>query len=134
MDEEQISDEGITTGHGTFVAHTGDVRGHRSGAKHHMSSGKVTEDTLMRRIDTYGLVSPTKAKNVVRCFFRKYGIKKIKEKHADNDMIKLDQHDLCMICYKDPDPEKRLSVVVTVTDCESGMWKMGRLVKEDLGC
>ena len=27
-----------------------------------MSTGKVTEDILMRRIDTYGLVSPTKAK------------------------------------------------------------------------
>jgi hypothetical protein len=62
MDEEQISDEGISSGHGTFVAHTGDVRGHRSVVKQHMSTGKVTEDTLMRRIDTYGLVSPTKAK------------------------------------------------------------------------
>jgi hypothetical protein len=68
MDEEQISDEGITTGHGTFVAHTGDVRGHRSVTKQHMSTGKVTEDTLMSRIDTYDVVSPTKEKNVVWCY------------------------------------------------------------------
>ena len=99
MDEEQISDAGITSGHGTFVAHTGDVRGHRSTFKQHMSSGKVTEDTLMRRIDTYGLVSSTKAKNVVWYDIRKYDIKKIKEKHGDNDILKLDQQTLCMFCY-----------------------------------
>ena len=75
-----------------------------------MSEGKVTEDTLMRWIDTYGLVSPTKAKNVVQCFFRKYDIKKIKGKHAVNDMFKLDPHTLCMLCSRDPDPQQRCSV------------------------
>jgi hypothetical protein len=112
MDEEQISDEGISSGHGTFVAHTGDVRGHGSAAKQHMSAGKVTVDTLMRRIDTYGLVFPTKAKNVVWCLFRKYDFQKIKEKHAGNDMLKLDQHALCMLFYKNPDPEQRLKATV----------------------
>ena len=97
---------------GLFVVHTGDVRGHRSVVKQHTSGGKVTEDTLMRRIDIYGLVSPTKAKNVVWCFFRKYDIKKIKEKHGGNDILKLDQHALCMLCYKDPDPDQRLKVTV----------------------
>jgi hypothetical protein len=77
-----------------------------------MSSGKVTEDTLMRRIDTDGIVSRTKAKNVVWCYFRKYDIKKIKEKHGDNDILKLDQHVLFMFCYKDPDPDQRLKVTV----------------------
>ena len=57
--EDEIPDTGMTAGHGTFVADTGDVRGHRSVAKQ-----KVTEDILMRRIDTYGLVSPTRAKNI----------------------------------------------------------------------
>ena len=94
------------------MLHTGDVRGHRSAVKQHMSEGKVTEDTLMRRIDTYGLVSPTKARKVVWCFFRKYDIKKIKEKHTVNDILKLDQYVLCMFCYKDPDPEQRLKVTV----------------------
>jgi hypothetical protein len=112
MDEEQISDVSITTGHGTFVTHTGDVRGHRSAIKQHMSEGKVTEDTLMRRIDTDGLVSPTKARKVVWCFFRKYDIKKIKENHTVNDILKLDQYVLCMFCYKDQDPEQRLKVTV----------------------
>jgi hypothetical protein len=100
MDEEQISDAGITSGHGTFVAHTGDVRGHRSTFKQHMSSGKMTEDTLMRRIDTYGLVSSTKAKKRNNWYdIRKYDIKKIKEEHAGNDLLKLDQHALCILCY-----------------------------------
>ncbi len=63
-----------------------------------MSTGKMTEDQLMRRIDTYGLVSPSKAKNDVWVYFRKYDTKKIKEKHFDNDILKLDQHTLCMIC------------------------------------
>ena len=66
MDEDQISDEGITSGHGNFVTHTRDVRGHRFATKHHTNGGKVTEDTVMRRIDTYGLVSPTKGK---KCCF-----------------------------------------------------------------
>jgi hypothetical protein len=74
--------------------HTGDVRGHRSVVQQHMSTGKLTEDTLMRRIDTYGLTSTTKAKIVVWCYFRKYDIKKIKEKHVVNDIVKLDQYDL----------------------------------------
>ena len=78
----------------------------------YMSVGKVTEDTLMRRIETDGLVSPTKAKNVVWCCFRKYDIKKIKEKHGGNDILKLDQQALCMLCYKDPDPDQRLKVTV----------------------
>ncbi len=52
MDEEQISDAVITSGHRTFVVHTADVRRHRSSPKQHMTSVKVTEDTLMRRIDT----------------------------------------------------------------------------------
>ncbi len=52
MDEEQISDVVITSGHRTFVVHTTDVRRHRSSPKQHMTSVKVTEDTLMRRIDT----------------------------------------------------------------------------------
>jgi hypothetical protein len=80
----QISDEGITTDHGTFVVDTGDVGGHKSsGTKQYMSGGKVTEDTLMRRIE-----------------------------HVGNDILKLDKHDLCMFCYKDPDPEERLKVTV----------------------
>jgi hypothetical protein len=49
MDEEQISDEGISSGHGTFVAHTGDVRGHGSAAKQHMSAGKVG-NTISKRL------------------------------------------------------------------------------------
>ena len=53
-----------------------------------------------------------KGKNVVWCFFRKYDIKKIKEKHTVNDILKLDQYVLCMFCYKDPDPEQRLKVTV----------------------
>jgi len=44
--EDEIPDTGMTAGH---VADTGDVRGHKSVAKQ-----KVTEDVLMRRIDTYG--------------------------------------------------------------------------------
>ncbi len=44
--EDEIPDTSMTAGH---VADTGDVRGHKSVAKQ-----KVTEDVLMRRIDTYG--------------------------------------------------------------------------------
>jgi hypothetical protein len=39
-------------------------------------------------------------------------MKKIKKKHAGNDSLKLDQHALCMFCYKDPDAEQRLKVTV----------------------
>ena len=77
-----------------------------------MSTGKVTEDQLMRRIDTYGLVSPTKTKNVVWFYIRKYDIQKIKENHVGNDLLKLDQDDLCILCYKDRDTEQRLKVTV----------------------
>ena len=35
---------------------------------------------------------------------------KIKEKHAVNDILKLDQHVLCMLCCKDADAEQRLKV------------------------
>ncbi len=44
--------------------------------------------------------------------------KKIKEKHGVNDILKLDQHSLCMICYKNSDPEQRLKVTVKLgKDC-----------------
>jgi hypothetical protein len=98
MDEEQISDEGITR---TFVVDTGHVRVHRSVVKQTMSGEEVTEDTCMRRIDTYGLVSHTNAKTVVWWYFRKYDIKKIKEKYTVNDILKLDHHVLSMISYLD---------------------------------
>ena len=39
-------------------------------------------------------------------------MKKIKKKHAGNDSLKLDQHALCMFCYKDPGAEQRLKVTV----------------------
>ena len=41
MDEEEIPDDVITTGHGTFVEDTGDVRGRRSSDKQNMSTGKT---------------------------------------------------------------------------------------------
>ncbi len=50
--------------------------------------------------------------NVLWCYSRKYDIKKIKEKHAGNDSLKLDQHALCMFSYKDPGAEQRLKVTV----------------------
>ena len=43
MDEDEIPNTGMTTGHGTFVGDTGDVRGHRSVVKQNMSTRKVTE-------------------------------------------------------------------------------------------
>ena len=49
MDEDDIPDTSMTTGHGTFVEDTGDVRGHRSVVKQNMSSGKVTEDQFSHR-------------------------------------------------------------------------------------
>ena len=77
--EDEKPDTGVTTGHGTFVVDTGDVRGHRSVSKQNIFTGKVAEDQLMGRIDTYGLVTPTKTNNAVWCYFRKYDSKKIKE-------------------------------------------------------
>ena len=44
MHEDEIPDVGITTGHGTFVADTGDVRGHRSVAKQNMSRDRENCD------------------------------------------------------------------------------------------
>ena len=41
MHEDEIPDVGITAGPGTFVADTGDVRGHRPVAKQNMSTGKT---------------------------------------------------------------------------------------------
>jgi hypothetical protein len=36
----------------------------------------------------------------------------MKEKHGGNDILKLDQHVLCMFSYKDPDTDQRLKVTV----------------------
>ena len=35
---------------------------------------------------------------------------KIKVKHVGNDILKLEQHDLCMLRYKHEDPNQRLKV------------------------
>jgi hypothetical protein len=58
----------------------------------------VSEDFLHRHIQDYGLVCPERAKNLVWCFFQKFGSKKLKGA-ADN--LKLAQQALCTICLTD---------------------------------
>jgi len=58
-----MSSHGSSGGQGTFVPDVGDVRGHRDVPKQKTSSGKVTEDQLIRRIDTPGFEKSRILKN-----------------------------------------------------------------------
>ena len=66
----------------------------RNGAKRQRDVVKVFEDVLNRQIQDYGLVSPERAKNVVWCFFRKFGSKPLK---GQDDNLRLAQQVLCTI-------------------------------------
>ena len=58
----------------------------------------VSEDLFNQQIQDYGLVSPERTKNAVRCFFKKYGSKKLKGQDYN---LKLAQQALCTICLAD---------------------------------
>ena len=63
--------------------------------KRQRTTVKVSEDVLNRQIQHYGLVSPERVKNVVWCFFKKYGSKKIKDQDDKSKIgTTLPLHDL----------------------------------------
>ena len=93
MQEDSTINVQMLEGRGTFIAGTADgtVTDVRHRAKRQRAAVKVSEDVLNRQIQDYGLVSPERAKNVVWCFFKKYGSKKLKDQ---DDNLKLAQQAL----------------------------------------
>ena len=75
----------MVAGRGTFIADTtdGTVTQDRDPVKSQRVVVNMSEDLLNRQIQDYGLVSPERVKNVVWCFFKKYGSKKL-EGQGDN--------------------------------------------------
>ena len=57
MQEDRTSDHSteVTVDQGTFITGTGGVKEHRSEVKHKNTVVNVSEDTLILRIETYGL-------------------------------------------------------------------------------
>jgi len=100
MEAESTSNVPILAAGGTFIAGTADttVTEVRHSEKRHRACENVSEDLLNRRIQDYGLFCPERAKNLVWCFFQKYGSKNLK---SVEDNLKLSQQALCTICLTD---------------------------------
>ena len=99
MEEDSTSNVPMLAASGTFIAGTADgtVTGARHQAKRQRAAVNVSEDLLNRQIQDYGLVSPERAKNVVWCFFKKYGSKNLQGVDVN---LKLSQAALCTICLE----------------------------------
>ena len=100
MEVESTSNVPMLAAGGTFIAGTADttVTEVRHSTKRHRACENVSEDLLNRRIQDYGLFCPERAKNLVWCFFQKYGSKNLK---SVEDNLKLSQQALCTICLTD---------------------------------
>ena len=100
MEQDSRSNVAMLAARGTFIAGTAavTVTEARHSTKRHRADENVSEDFLHRRIQDYGLVCPERAKNLVWCFFQKFGSKKLK---GAEDNLKLAQQALCTICLTD---------------------------------
>jgi hypothetical protein len=100
METESTSNVPMLAAGGTFITGTADttVNEVTHSTKRHRACENVSEDLLNRPIQDYGLVCPERAKNLVWCFFQKYGSKKLK---SVEDNLKLAQQVLCTICLTD---------------------------------
>ena len=102
MEEDSTSNVPMLAASGTFIAGTTDVTVKVTETRHHAKRQRaavhVSEDLLNRQIQDYGLVSPERAKNVVWCFFKKYGSKNLQGVDVN---LKLSQAALCTICLAD---------------------------------
>jgi hypothetical protein len=100
MEEDSSSTVAMLAARGTFIASTADgtVTEARNSQKRQRNTENVSEDLLNRHIQDYGLFCPERAKNLVWCFFRKYGSKNLK---SVEDNLKLAQQALCTICLTD---------------------------------
>ena len=100
MDAESTSNVPMLAAGGTFIAGTADttVTEIRHCTKRHRACENESEDLLNRHIHDYGLYCPERAKNLVWCFFQKYGSKNLK---SVEDNLKLSQQALCTICLTD---------------------------------
>ena len=79
MEQDSRSNVAMLAARGTFIAGTAavTVTEARHSTKRHRADENVSEDFLHRRIQDYGLVCPERAKNLVWCFFQKFGSKKM---------------------------------------------------------
>jgi hypothetical protein len=77
MQQDSTSNVEMIAARGTFIAGTADgtLTEARHCTKRHRAAENLSEDLLNRHIQDYGLVSPERAKNLVWCFFQKYGSK-----------------------------------------------------------
>ena len=100
MEEDSTSNVSMFTGRSTFIPVTADgtVTEGRNSSKGQRAAVNVSEDLLNRQIQDYGLVSPEWVKNVLWCFFEKYGSKKLK---GQDDNLKLSHQALCTIWLAD---------------------------------
>ena len=100
MEAESTSNVPMLAAGGTFIAGTADttVTEVRHCRKRRRACENESEDLLNRRIHDYGLYCPDRAKNLVWCFFQKYGSKNLK---SVEDNLKLSQQALCTICLTD---------------------------------
>ena len=96
MEQDSRSNVAMLAARGTFIVGTAavTVTEARHSTKRHRADENVSEDCLHRRIQDYGLVCPERAKNLVWCFFQKFGSKKLK---GAEDNLKLAQQALCTI-------------------------------------
>ena len=100
MEQDSRSNVAMLAARGTFIVGTAavTVTEARHSTKRHRADENVSEDCLHRRIQDYGLVCPERAKNLVWCFFQKFGSKTLK---GAEDNLKLAQQALCTICLTD---------------------------------
>ena len=100
MEQDSTSNVTMLTVRGTFMTDTADgtVTETRNSTNRHRADENVSEDCLHRRIQDYGLVCPERAKNLVWCFFQKFGSKELK---GAEDNLKLAEQALCTICLTD---------------------------------
>ena len=80
MEEDSTSNMQMLAAGGTFITGTSDgtVTQARDSAKRRRADVNVSENLRNQQIQDYGLVSPERAKNVLWCFFKKDGSKKLK--------------------------------------------------------
>ncbi len=99
MEAESTSNVPMLAAGGTFIPGTADttVTEVRHSTKRHRACENVSEDLLNRHIQDYGLFCPERAKNLVWCFFQKYGSKNLK---SVEDNLKFSQQTLCTICLE----------------------------------
>jgi hypothetical protein len=130
MQEDSTINVQMLAGRSTFIVGTADgtVADARHRAKRQRAAVKVSEDVLNRQIQDYGLVSPERATNVVWCFFKKYGSKKLKDQ---DDNLKLAQQALCTICLADQARRLQCTVKLGKDNSPSSVMNYMRIHHQD---